>query len=136
MKSLKYLLLTGFILLGWGVINAQQGRSNAQRNLARAEMETFYDGLGLNKNQRTRLNTENERFAQERQGVRSQNKGQQKANREKMDALRQTHSQNMQGIMTKNQYSKFQTKQQGMREKHGQSQGKRKGQGKGQGNGQ
>ena len=134
MKSLKYILLTALLLIGWGVIDAQQGKANGQRKQAKAEMETFYDGLGLTKNQRTRLNSENERFAKQRQDLRNQNKGQQSANREKREGFRQTHSKNMQGIMNKGQYSKYQTKQQGMREKNRQGQGK--GRGKGQGNGQ
>lgn len=130
MKSLKYILLTALLLIGWGVIDAQQGRSNGQRKQSKAEMETFYDGLELTKNQRTLLNAENERFAKQRQDIRNQNKGQQRANREKMESFRQIHSKNMQGIMNKDQYSKYQTKQQGMREKN------RQGQGKGRGNGQ
>ena len=141
MKSIKYLLLTAILLIGWGVIDAQQGRFNGHRKQSPAEMETFYDDLGLNKNQRTRLNAENDRFAKERQGVRNQNKGQQRAHREKMGSLRQTHSKNLEGIMNKNQYSKYQTQQQGMREKnrrgqgkgHGKGNGPRQGRGQGQG---
>jgi len=138
MKSLKYILLAAMLLIGSGVINAQQGRANGQRKQAKAEMETFYDGLGLTKNQRTRLNAENERFAKQRQDLRKQNKGEQSANREKRESFRQTHSKNMQGILNKSQYSKYQTKQQGMREKNrqGQGKGRTKGPGQGQRNGQ
>jgi|GEM_PF-5135337 len=125
MKFIKYYLLTGLLLIGWGVIEAQQGKQNTRREQAKAEMETFYDGLGFTNQQRTRLNAENDRFAKERQGARNLNKGQQRANREKMESLRQTHCNNMKGIMNKNQYSKYQDKQKQMREKGQQGKGRR-----------
>lgn len=119
-KTIKFLLVLAFFFLSLDLVEAQRGRFNQDpEKVAVRQTERMAEALALSDAQKEKIEAVNLEFAKKLQEVRKNANGDFAAARDKVQAIRAEHKEELKKYLTEEQFGKFEKLEAERRQRRG-----------------